>query len=171
MRVIDETPGTRRLYAEYRQELCQSSDRMFLWLLPLEWLAAIVTALWSTPAVWSGGLAHLTAIDGHALGLGEIVRSLPAKAFLLGGAITSLPMYVAFKYPGSTLTRQEIAIGQGLVTSLLIHVSGGHFEMRYTVFASLAFLAMYRDTKVLLLASLITTIDHVVGCFFWPTSL
>ncbi|HSZ82005.1 MAG TPA: ATP-binding protein [Polyangia bacterium] len=171
MRVIDETPGTRRLYAEYRQELCQSSDRMFLWLLPLEWLAAIVTALWSTPAVWSGGLAHLTALDGHALALSEIVRSLPAKAFLLGGAITSLPMYVAFKYPGSTLTRQEIAIGQGLVTSLLIHVSGGHFEMRYTVFASLAFLAMYRDTKVLLLASLITTIDHVVGCFFWPTSL
>ena len=69
------------------------------------------------------------------------------------------------------LTRQEIAIGQGLVTSLLIHVSGGHFEMRYAVFASLAFLAMYRDITVILLASLITTVDHVLGCFFWPKSL
>jgi len=52
LKVTNETPGTRRLYAEYRQELAQSTDRMFLWLLPLEWLAAIVTALWSTPAVW-----------------------------------------------------------------------------------------------------------------------
>jgi PAS domain S-box-containing protein len=157
MRVIDETPGTRRLYAEYRQEVCQRTDRMFLWLLLLQWLAGIVTALWSAPSGWDGKLADLPP--------------LVLKAFLLGGAITSLPIYVAFKYPGSMLTRQEIAIGQGLVTSLLIHVSGGHFEMRYAVFASLAFLAMYRDVTVLLLASLITTVDHILGCFLWPKSL
>jgi PAS domain S-box-containing protein len=157
MRAIDESPGTRRLYAEYRQEVCQRTDRMFLWLLLLQWLAGIVTALWATPAVWNGSLSHLPP--------------LVWKAFLLGGAITSLPIYVAFKYPGSVLTRQEIAIGQGLITSLLIHVSGGHFEMRYVVFASLAFLAMYRDVTVLLLASLITAVDHILGCFFWPKSL
>jgi PAS domain S-box-containing protein len=171
MRTMDETPGTRRLYAEYRQEVCQRTDRMFLWLLPLQWLAAIVTALWSTPDVWSGGFTHLIAHDGHVLTIRELVVSLPAKAFYLGALITSLPVYVSFKYPGSVLTRQEIAIGQGLITSLLIHVSGGHFEMRYAVFASLAFLAMYRDGTVLLLASLITTADHVAGCFFWPKSL
>src|SRR5450432_2512184 len=129
MRAIDETPGTRRLYAEYRQEVHHRTDRMFLWLLLLQWLAAIVTALWSTPAVWNGSLFHLPP--------------LVTKAFMLGGAIASL----------------------------LIYVAGGHFEMRYVVFASLAFLAMYRDTKVLLLASLITTVDHVLGCFLWPTSL
>jgi PAS domain S-box-containing protein len=157
MRAIDESPGTRRLYAEYRQEVHQRTDRMFLWLLLLQWLAGIVTALWSTPAVWNGSLSHLPPLVG--------------KAFLLGALITSLPVYVAFKYPGSALTRQEIAIGQGLITSLLIHVSGGHFEMRYAVFASLAFLAMYRDTKVILLASLVTTVDHVAGCFLWPKSL
>ena len=133
MRTIDESPGTRRLYAEYRQEVCQRTDRMFLWLLLAQWIAGIVTALWSTPAVWNGSLSHLPP--------------LVWKAFVLGGAITSLPIYVAFKYPGSMLTRQEIAIGQGLITSLLIHVSGGHFEMRYAVFASLAFLAMYRDAQ------------------------
>src|SRR5450432_431788 len=157
MRAIDETPGTRRLYAEYRQEVCYRTGRMFLWLLLSQWLAAIVTALWSTPAMWNVSLTHLPP--------------LVWKAFVLGGAITSLPIYVAFKYPGSILTRQEIAIGQGLVTSLLIHVSGGHFEMRYAVYASLAFLAMYRDITVLVLASLITVTDHVLGCFFWPKSL
>ncbi len=157
MPVIDESPGTRRLYAEYRQEVYQRTDRMFLWLLLLQWLAGIVTALWSTPIVWNGSL----------LSLPPLVRN----AFVLGALITSLPIYVAFKYPGSVLTRQEIAIGQGLITSLLIHVSGGHFEMRYAVFASLAFLAMYRDVKVLLLASLITAVDHILGCFLWPKSL
>ena len=157
MRTIDESPGTRRLYAEYRQEVHQRTDRMFLWLLLLQWLAGIVTALWSTPLVWNGSLFHLPPLVG--------------KAFLLGALITSLPVYVAFKYPGSALTRQEIAIGQGLITSLLIHVSGGHFEMRYAVFASLAFLAMYRDTKVIVLASLVTTVDHIAGSFLWPKSL
>jgi PAS domain S-box-containing protein len=157
MRTIDESPGTRRLYAEYRQEVHQRTDRMFLWLLLLQWLAGIVTALWSTPSVWNGSLSHLPPLVG--------------KAFLLGALITSLPVYVAFKYPGSALTRQEIAIGQGLITSLLIHVSGGHFEMRYAVFASLAFLAMYRDTKVIVLASLVTSVDHIAGCFLWPKSL
>ncbi|HVZ74640.1 MAG TPA: ATP-binding protein [Polyangia bacterium] len=157
MRVVDETPGTRRLYAEYRQELCERTDRMFLWLLLAQWLAAVVTALWSSPAVWNGSLTQLPP--------------LVIKAFALGAAIASLPVYVAFKYPGSMLTRQEIAIGQGLITSLLIHVSGGHFEMRYAVFASLAFLAMYRDVTVLLLATLVSTLDHVLGCFFWPKSL
>ncbi|MDB4983242.1 MAG: rpfC [Myxococcales bacterium] len=157
MNVVDETPGTRRLYAEYRQELCQRTDRMFMWLLLAQWLAAVVTALWSSPAVWNGSLSQLPP--------------LVLKAFGLGAAIASLPMYVAFKYPGSMLTRQEIAIGQGLITSLLIHVSGGHFEMRYAVFASLAFLAMYRDITVVLLATLISSLDHVLGCFFWPKSL
>jgi len=157
MRTIDESPGTRRLYAEYRQEVHQRTDRMFLWLLLLQWLAGIVTALWSAPGGWNGSLSHLPPLVG--------------KAFLLGALITSLPVYVAFKYPGSALTRQEIAIGQGLITSLLIHVSGGHFEMRYAVFASLAFLAMYRDTKVIVLASLVSAVDHIAGCFLWPKSL
>jgi PAS domain S-box-containing protein len=157
MRAIDESPGTRRLYAEYRQEVNQRTDRMFLWLLLLQWLTGIVTALWSAPGGWNGTLAHLPPLVG--------------KAFLMGALITSLPVYVAFKYPGSALTRQEIAIGQGLITSLLIHVSGGHFEMRYAVFASLAFLAMYRDTKVIVLASLVTAVDHIAGCFAWPKSL
>ena len=39
------------------------------------------------------------------------------------------------------------------MTSLLIHVAGGRPEMHYAIFASLPFLAMYRDISVLLLAS------------------
>jgi PAS domain S-box-containing protein len=157
MRVIDETPGTRRLLAEYRQEVAERTDRMFVWLLLAQWLSAVVTALWAGPRAWNGSLLHLPA--------------LMWKAFALGGAITSLPVYVAFKYPGSRLTRQEVAIGQGLIVSLLVHVSGGRHEMNYAIFASLAFLAMYRDVTVLILASVISSVDHLLGCFFWSKSV
>ncbi len=151
-----ETPATRRLYAEYRQEVWNRTDRMFLWLLLFQWLAAIATAIWAAPP---GGDSFMG------------VPVLVCKAFLLGFAITALPAYVALRHPGSSLTRQEIGIGQGLIASLLIHVAGGRPEMHYAIFASLAFLAMYRDLTVILLASLVTTIDHVLGCFLWPHSV
>jgi PAS domain S-box-containing protein len=157
MKLADETAGTRRLYTDRRRELHELSDRMFLWLLLAQWLLAVVAALAVTQRVWNGSLASLPP--------------LVWKAFLLGGAITSLPVYVAFKYPGSLLTRQEIAIGQGLILSLLLHVSGGRPEMRFAVFAALAFLAMYRDVTVLLLTSGIVLVDHLFGCFFWPHSV
>src|SRR5262245_38235477 len=157
MQLVDETPGARRLLAEHRQEVHERTDRMFLWLLLAQWLSAVVTAIWVRPHGWDGSLQHLPP--------------LVWKGFVLGGAIASLPVYVAFKYPGSLLTRQEVAIGQGLIVSLLVHVSGGRSEMHYAIFASLAFLAMYRDVTVLLLATLISSVDHVLACFFWPKSV
>jgi len=157
VRLADETPGTRRLFAQYRQQIWDRTDRMFLWLLLAQWLAATAAALWASPEPWDGLIAHLP--------------SLAYKAFALGAVIATLPVIVALRHPGSGLTRREIAIGQGLMTSLLVHVSGGRPEMHYAIFASLPFLAMYRDVTVLLLAAMITTVDHVLGCFLYPQSV
>ena len=157
MTVGEESPGTRRLFVEYQQEICQRTDRMFLWLLLLQWLATFLTGLWGAPRAWDGSLTHLPV--------------LAWKALMLGGAIVSLPIYVAMKSPGSRLGRQEIAIAQGLIASLLVHLSGGAPVMHYTIFCSLAFLAMYREVGVLLLVLFITALDHALGCFFWPRSV
>jgi PAS domain S-box-containing protein len=143
VRLEDETPGTRRLYAEYQQEIWERTDRMFLWLLVFQWLGGIATALWTTPLPAAGALPHLP---------------LAWKAFFLGGIFVALPIYMAVRHPGSALSRREIAVGQGLVTALLIYLSGSRPEMRAVPFVSLAFLAMYRDPTVLLLASLVTAI-------------
>jgi PAS domain S-box-containing protein len=143
VKLEEETPGTRRLYAEYQQEIWVHTDRMFLWLLVLQWLGGIATALWTAQPAGSGALPHLP---------------LAWKAFILGGAFAALPLYNAIRFPGAALTRREIAIGQGLQTALLIYLSGSRVEMRAVPFASLAFLAMYRDPSVLLLASLVTAI-------------
>ena len=154
MRLDNESPGTRRLYAEYRQEIWEHTDRMFLWLLAVQWLAGIATAIWVGPH--PGGVR---------------IPVLVWKAFVLGGGIAAFPIRVILRHPGSSLTRQEIAIGQALLTALITHVSGGRQELHALPFVALAFLAMYRDVTVLVLASAVTAIDRVLGCYFWPHSI
>ena len=53
-RLSDETPGTRRLLAEYRQEVWDFTERMFLWLLLGQAVVAIATALLTSPQPWDG---------------------------------------------------------------------------------------------------------------------
>ena len=73
--------------------------------------------------------------------------------------------------PGRTLTRHVIAIGQMLLSALLIHISGGRIETHFHVFGSLAFLAFYRDWRVLISATVVVAIDHVTRGLFWPQSV
>jgi PAS domain S-box-containing protein len=155
--LVEDIPGARKLYTQYQQEICERTDRMFVGLLLVQWLAQILTAIWATPGIWDGSFDSLPP--------------LVWKAFLLGGGMVALPVYVAYRYPGTKLTRQEIAIGQALTSCLLVHLAGGRIEMHFAVFASLAFLSMYRDAGVLILASAILVIDHVLGCFLWPRSV
>ena len=133
-RLADETPGTRRLLAEYRQEVWDFTDRLFLWLLLGQTVLAIVTALLTSPQPWDGPLGF---------------PWLAWKALGLGVVITALPLIAVYSRPGSGSTRREIAVGQGLMTSLLIHVAGGRPEMHYAIFVSLPFLFLYRDVSVL----------------------
>jgi PAS domain S-box-containing protein len=155
-RLAEETPATRRLLAEYRQEVWDRTDRMFLWLLLGQAVVAIATALWMAPKPWDGPLGF-PVLAWKALGLGIVIGALPLLA--------------VYSRPGSRSTRREIAVGQGLMTSLLIHVASGRDEMHYAIYISLLFLSMYRDISVLVLASAITAIDHVLGCFLWPHSV
>ena len=154
--LANETPGTRRLLAEYRQEVWSFTDRIFLLLLLAQAVFAIATALKTSPQPWVGPLG---------------VPWLAWKALALGVVISALPLLAVYSRPGAGSTRREIAVGQGLMTSLLIHVAGGHPDMRYAIFVSLLFLMLYRDVTVLILASSITAIDHVLACFLWPHSV
>ena len=155
-RLADETPGTRRLLAEYRQEVWSFTDRVFLWLLLGQAVVAIATALKTSPQPWVGPVG---------------VPWLAWKALALGIVISALPLLAVYSRPGAGSTRREIAVGQGLMTSLLIHVAGGRPEMHYAIFVMLPFLSLYRDVSVLVLASTITAVDHVLGCYLWPHSV
>jgi PAS domain S-box-containing protein len=73
--------------------------------------------------------------------------------------------------PASAVTRQTIGIGQMLMGALLIHLTGGRIETHFHVFGSLAFLAFYRDWRVLISASAVVAVDHFLRGAFWPQSV
>src|SRR6185295_14636106 len=73
--------------------------------------------------------------------------------------------------PGVASTRYVIAVAQMLWSALLIHLTGGRIETHFHVFGSLAFLAWYRDWKVLMTATVVVASDHMLRGMFWPQSV
>ena len=76
-------------------------------------------------------------------------------------ALTALPVFLAVTRPGFTSTRHVIAVSQMLISALLIHLTGGRIETHFHVFGSLAFLACYRDWRVLVSATIVIVVDHL----------
>jgi Amt family ammonium transporter len=90
---------------------------------------------------------------------------------LLGGVIIALPVALALRFPGRPATRYAVAVAQMLMSALLIHLSGGRIETHFHVFGSLAFLAFYRDWKVLIIATVVIAADHLLRGLYWPQSV
>lgn len=159
--MIPMSDGVKERAAELfqAQELVNQrhTDRMFSWLLGAQWLAGIGIALWISPLAWEGRLSH-THIHVWA-------------ALFLGGAIAGFPILLALRFPGAPLTRHVIAVGQMMSSALLIHLTGGRIETHFHVFGSLAFLAFYRDWRVLVTATVVVAADHFLRGIFWPQSV
>jgi two-component system sensor histidine kinase/response regulator len=130
---------------------------LFAGLLFLEFLAGILAAYFISPLAWAGTTSH---IHPHVW-----------SGLFLGGAIVSLPTFLAIQAPGRNITRYVIAISQMLISALLIHLTGGRIESHFHIFGSLAFLTFYRDWRVLVIAAAVTSIDHVFRGLFWPESI
>jgi len=150
-------PRVRELFAEQQQNIFVRTDRLFAGLMLFQWLAGIAAALWISPRTWSGTYSQ-THLHVWA-------------ALFLGGAITIFPVYLALRHAGSLLTRHTVAISQMLMGALLIHLTGGRIETHFHVFGSLAFLAFYRDWRVLISATVVVAVDHSVRGLFWPQSV
>ena len=133
------------------------NDRFFARFMLVQWLASIVLAIIVSPRTWEG---RTSSVHLHVW-----------AAVLLGGAITTFPAWLGLKRPGETLTRHIIAAGQMLMSALLIHLTGGRIETHFHVFGSLAFLAFYRDIRVLITATVIVYVDHLARGIFWPESV
>ncbi len=122
-----------------------------------QWLFGIALALTYSPYAWAGKQQSLHV---HVY-----------AALFLGGAISSLPIVLALRRPGSATTRYVVAIAQVLWSALLIHLTGGRIETHFHVFGSLAFLAFYRDWRVLLVATVVVAGDHLLRGIMWPESV
>jgi signal transduction histidine kinase len=146
-----------RLLEESKDQIYKRTDRMFAWLMVFQWLAGVAAAVWISPRTWIGTTSH---IHVHVW-----------AAVLLGGLITSFPVFMAWTRPGHVFTRHTIAIAQMLTSALLIHLTGGRIETHFHVFGSLAFLAFYRDWRILISATVVVALDHFLRGMFWPQSV
>jgi signal transduction histidine kinase len=90
---------------------------------------------------------------------------------VLGGLVSLFPALLAILRPGQPSTRYTIAVAQMLMSALLIHLTGGRIETHFHVFGSLAFLAFYRDWRVLIPATVVVALDHMLRGIFWPQSV
>ncbi len=145
------------LFAEQYNAVLKRTDRWFAGLLLLQWAVGILFALTITPKTWAGQFSQ-THVHVWA-------------AFLLGGVIVSFPVALALTRAGSSLTRHSIAVAQMLIGALYIHLTGGRIETHFHVFGSLAFLAFYRDWRVLITATVVVASDHFLRGIFWPQSV
>jgi two-component system sensor histidine kinase/response regulator len=140
-----------------RIEIYRHTDRLFAGLMVIQWVLGVGMALWLSPWSWKGETASL---HPHVW-----------ASIFLGGLFISLPIFLAWRFPGRALTRHTFAVAQMLYGGLLIHLTGGRIETHFHIFGSLAFLAFYRDGWVLLTASAVVVIDHFLRGIFWPESI
>ncbi len=145
------------LFQNHQEQIYKRTDRLFSGLLAFEWIASIIIALTISPRAWSG---EVDSMHPHVY-----------IAVFFGGLITVFPIMLAILYPGKTQTRYVIAISQMLWSSIFIHLTGGRIETHFHIFGSLAFLAFYRDWKLLIPATLIAVLDHYVRGAYWPESI
>jgi serine phosphatase RsbU (regulator of sigma subunit) len=141
-----------RIEANYRR-----TDRLFGYLMLGQWAFAIAIAILFSPYGWAG---KVRTIHIH----------VPLAVFL-GGALSLVPFALTRLKPGEPITRYTVAVAQMLWSALLIHLTGGRIETHFHVFGSLAFLAFYRDWEVLVPATLVVAMDHLVRQMFWPESV
>jgi signal transduction histidine kinase/CheY-like chemotaxis protein len=148
---------TQILLERMKQDIIRQTDRLFVVLLLVEWLAVVAVAILVFPRTWVG---EESRIHVHVW-----------AAIFLGGALISFPVWLAMTRPGKTGTRHVIAVGQMLIGVLLIHLTGGRIETHFHVFGSLALLAFYRDWPVILTASAVVAVDHWFRGAYWPRSV
>ncbi|HUQ87332.1 MAG TPA: ATP-binding protein [Vicinamibacterales bacterium] len=145
------------LFVEYQRDIHRQTDRLFAGLMGFQWLLGIAFSLWVAPLTWEGAES---STHPHVW-----------AAVILGGIVSIFPALLGWFRPGETATRYIIAVAQMLMGALLIHLTGGRIETHFHVFGSLAFLAFYRDWKVLIPATIVVALDHMLRGMFWPQSV
>jgi signal transduction histidine kinase len=144
-------------FREMRDANYRRTDRLFGVLMIGQFLFALFLALVVSPYSWSGPDRSIHIHVWIALGLGAVVSAMPLALVAL--------------QPGHAITRNVVAVAQMMWSAILIHLTGGRIETHFHVFGSLAFLAFYRDWRILVPATIVVASDHFLRQQFWPESV
>ena len=100
---------------------------------------------------------HLPAAFGLAALHGTWIA-----AFLVGGIVSGGAWLLAQNHPGAVGTRAFIAVGLAAYGALFVDQAHGLIEMHFYFFASLAFLLVYRDWRIVLVAAGAIAVQHLL---------
>jgi PAS domain S-box-containing protein len=145
------------LFQEQWKKVILKTDQLFSRLMLFQWVAAVAMALIVSPRTWSG---QTSQVNAHIW-----------AAIFIGGAITLFPIWMTRVRPGALATRYVISVGQMLMSALLIDLTGGRIETHFHVFGSLVILSFYRDWRVLIPATLVVYLDHILRGIYSPYSV
>ncbi len=149
----DSSERADELFCQHQQQVYRETDQLFAKLIALQWVACLLIAVMSG----SSAGANFKGISVHLW-----------TAIFLGGAITALPVWLTFTFPGAAITRHTVAAAQMLMSALLIGFTGGRIETHFHIFGSLVVLSFYRDWRVLIPATIVVALDHFVRGAYWP---
>ncbi len=149
--------STQRLFDQRYARECERLSRGMMWLMLAQWVACVVLALTVSPLTWIGSAY---SIHVHVI-----------AAFFIGGTLSTLGIWHLWKRPAAPLTRHVIAAVPLLWTCLLIHMTGGRIETHFHAFASIAILSLYRDWRILITATAVVAVDHLVRGVWFPQSV
>jgi methyl-accepting chemotaxis protein len=145
------------LAAANQRTFCAKVDRGMAWLLTAQTALGLLLALLWSPRAWRG-----TSVAPHTHVL---------AAILIGGASTAALWWLSRTRAGEALTRHVAAIATAAMSGLFIHLMGGRIEAHFGVFVTLAFLAAYRDWRVMLTGMTVAAVDHLGRGLFLPQSV
>lgn len=139
------------LFAAAEQKNFERVHRVFTWLIPAEWAFAVTLA----------GTLSLR----HGFGTASVWLGI------ISGALLALPPLALILWrPADVATRVVVALAQAGFSGLFIHLSG-HTEAYFHVFGALAFLALYRDWRIVPLATALIALHHLCLQLWWPTAV
>ena len=145
------------LFHAYERRVFAQTNQLFWWLFIAQWVFGVGVALLWSPLAWEGAES---SVHPHLL-----------AAIFLGAVLVGPPLALIRLAPYHTATRHAVAFAQVSFSALLIHLTGGRIETHFHVFGSLAFLALYRDWRVLLTATLVVALDHLCRGIWYPSSV
>lgn len=125
--------------------------------MAIQYLLIVLGTLMFSPRTFAGASSSLHPHVILATGLG----------LLIAGPV----WLVAWKGKGELSDRLIVAVCQLLMSSLIIHLTGGRIESHFHVFVSLAFLSFYRDYRVFLPATLTVVADHAIRGYYFPQAV
>lgn len=146
-----------KLFEENQLRLRKRADRAFGWLMLGQWAFAVLLSCIFTPYTWNG---EVQSIHIHVW-----------TSVVLGGVISSLPLYFSFVKPGEKIGGYVIGVAQMCFSALFVHLMAGRIEGHFHIFGSLAFLSIYRNWRILVIASALIIFDHFIRGFYFPFSI